>query len=90
MGVVVVVGGDGERVRSHGTESNRRDGVRIRMSARPAPTINAADHSSDWPGSSKRNFTKSHCAVVVGDGSLVFSYNHDIVAHTKISHATAV
>ena len=79
---VVFVGGDGERVRSHGTESNRGDGVLIRMSARTAPTINAADPSSDWPGSSKRNFTKTHCAVVVGDVSLFFIH-HGIVAYTK-------
>ena len=40
----------------HRTELNRGDSVQIRMSAHPVPTINRADHSSDWLGSLKRNF----------------------------------
>ncbi|KAL3784458.1 hypothetical protein ACHAW5_004018 [Stephanodiscus triporus] len=40
----------------HRTELNRGDSVQIQMSAHPVPTINRADHSSDWLGSLKRNF----------------------------------
>ena len=70
--------------------SKPRDGIeswgwRADTYVRPCrvPTIHAADHSSDWPGSLKRNFTETHRAVIIGDGSLVFSYNHGIVAYTK-------
>ena len=40
----------------HRTELNRGDSVQIEMSAHPVPTINRADHSSDWLSSLKRNF----------------------------------
>ena len=40
----------------HRTELNRGDSVQIQMSAHPVPTINRADHSSDWLGSLKRSF----------------------------------
>lgn len=40
----------------HRTELNRGDSVQIKMSAHPVPTINRADHSSDWLSSLKRNF----------------------------------
>jgi len=40
----------------HRTELFRGESVEIRMSAHPVPTINRADHSSDWLGSLKRNF----------------------------------
>ncbi|KAL7539956.1 hypothetical protein ACHAXR_009757, partial [Thalassiosira sp. AJA248-18] len=37
----------------HRTELNRGDSVQIKMSAHPVPTINRADHSSDWLSSLK-------------------------------------
>mmetsp|Transcript_5303 Transcript_5303/g.9795 ORF Transcript_5303/g.9795 Transcript_5303/m.9795 type:complete len:595 (+) Transcript_5303:231-2015(+) len=40
----------------HRTELHRGDSVQIEMSAHPVPTINRADHSSDWLSSLKRNF----------------------------------
>ncbi|KAL7528458.1 hypothetical protein ACHAWF_002572 [Thalassiosira exigua] len=40
----------------HHTELHRGDSVEIRMSAHPVPTINRADHSSDWLSSLKSNF----------------------------------
>jgi len=40
----------------HRTELFRGESVQIQMSAHPVPTINRADHSSDWLGSLKRNF----------------------------------
>ncbi|KAL3805083.1 hypothetical protein HJC23_003311 [Cyclotella cryptica] len=40
----------------HRTELQRGDSVQIEMSAHPVPTINRADHSSDWLSSLKRNF----------------------------------
>jgi len=40
----------------HRTELYRGESVQIQMSAHPVPTINRADHSSDWLGSLKRNF----------------------------------
>lgn len=40
----------------HRTELNRGDSVQIHMSAHPVPTINRADHSSDWLSSLKRSF----------------------------------
>jgi len=40
----------------HRMELQRGDSVQIEMSAHPVPTINRADHSSDWLSSLKRNF----------------------------------
>jgi len=40
----------------HRTELKRGDSVQIEMSRHPVPTINRADHSSDWLSSLKRNF----------------------------------
>jgi NAD+ kinase len=35
---------------------HRGDSLQIQMSAYPVPTLNRADHSSDWLGSLKRSF----------------------------------
>lgn len=40
----------------HRRELQRGDSVQIQMSRYPVPTINRADHSSDWLTSLKRNF----------------------------------
>ena len=40
----------------HRRELHRGDSVQIQMSAYPVPTIDRADHSSDWLRSLKRNF----------------------------------
>lgn len=40
----------------HRRELHRGDSVQVQMSSYPVPTINRADHSSDWLTSLKRNF----------------------------------
>lgn len=40
----------------HRQELRRGDSVQVQMSGYPVPTINRADHSSDWLDSLKRNF----------------------------------
>ena len=37
-------------------ELHRGDSLQIQMSAYPVPTLNKADHSSDWLSSLKRSF----------------------------------